>query len=187
MRRTDSNASTHSSLRRQLTRGVSHVFGLGGEEDDGHRVLDVEKVKDRYRRYKTIKHGYMGLGLFLLFMSGYVWVLERQHRTTQVGGANAAFQTVFEKMKTDLKVTDASSLYSFITKTVVPRLLAERWTNQTSSGTQIGGSTALGSFHVLTGLTITAVKGPVTSCYEGNPCYQSSKTRGSLLHDCHSR
>ena len=73
-------------FRRARNSGVLYIFTRRTLQDDGHRVLDVEKVKDRYRRYKTIKHGYMGLGLFLLFMSGYVWVLERQHRATQVGG-----------------------------------------------------------------------------------------------------
>lgn len=144
------------------------------EEEPEERALDNAKVIERYRHFRAIWSGYFGLGLFLLFMFFFVMVVGQQHRATSVGDANDSFQIFFEKMKADLKTSDTPTLFKFMSTKVIPALMKDSWTGNTTDGTAISGRTTNGFSHVLGGLLITARKGAVHDCFRGNPCYEES-------------
>lgn len=145
------------------------------EEDaeEEERALHNGEVTERYRHFRAISHGYMGLGLFLTFMMIYVGVLSQQHRASQVGDANDSFQIFFEKMKSDLKVSDTQSLFKFVSTKVVPALLKGTWTNTTSEGQKLAGRTTNEFSYVIGGVMITSTKVSVHNCFRGQPCYSS--------------
>jgi len=141
------------------------------EQEEEEKALHNGEVTERYRHFRAISHGYMGLCLFLFFMLLYVWVLGQQHRASTVGDANDSFQIMFELLKADLKVSDSATLYKFMSAVVIPKLLAGTWTNKTHSGLEISGRTTNEFNYVIGGLMITAKKAPTHDCFRGNPCY----------------
>jgi len=157
---------------------IDYFFGLGWrKDDDAERVLDVQKIKRRYRHYRAIKHGYTGLVLFLFFMFSYVFVLGQQHRASAIGKPNESLQTMFELLKADTKDKDSASIYNTLTKVVVPKLHTGDWQNTTISGEKISGRTAFEYYHVIGGIVLTAVKGKSHQCFRGNRCYAQDKIK----------
>lgn len=167
--------SSSASIRHTKTLQVFSNSKPKDDNDASKRALDIAEVKEHYRHFHSMKHGYMGLGMFLLFMFAYVWILGQQHRASTMGGPNESYQAFFEKVKGDLKVKNNDGLYKLMTGTVVPGLLSDSWTNTTRSGKVLAGRTSRDFFHVVGGLVITAVKGEVHKCFRGNPCYSSQK------------
>jgi hypothetical protein len=134
-------------------------------------VLDIEKIQDKYGRFRQIKNGYIGLGLYLIFIFFYVAVLGYQQRTEAIGEVNDSIQVFFEKQKADITVMNSMQVYGLIKTKISSQFLGQSWTDTTSSGKKLTGRTYLEYFHVIGGLVITAVKGTSYDCFRGSTCF----------------
>lgn len=143
------------------------------DDDAVYKCLNLVKIKDRYRHFQSIEKGYGGLALFLVFMFCYCYVIGLQHRAEAVGGANNALQIYFEKLKADIKCQDPQGIFAYMSKSVLPNLLKQTWTNTSSHGVETAGRSELGGhYHVVGGVMLTAVKRQSHNCFRGQPCYE---------------